>query len=99
MTNNDELIQLLRNELNPLKDDIRQIKSELNPLKDDIGQIMLELENNVSRKLSLLIEGQEMILERMPEMNEINALKERVKLLESVVKEHSSLIKSLKKAQ
>ncbi|WP_195983912.1 hypothetical protein [Clostridium sp. D33t1_170424_F3] len=57
------------------------------------------IESGVMKQVRLLAEGHEQILERLPEAEEIDSLRSRVRTLERIVTEHSQEIGELKRAQ
>ena len=99
---NEKLLELLTAEIRQLREDITSVRHEnennVLQLREDIASVQLEIENNIRRDIKLLAEGQELILERMPELSEVNALKDRLKIVESILKQHSADINNLRKA-
>lgn len=91
--------QMIREETAPIKEDVSGIKSDLAAVKDDVNGIKVILEVDIRRDINLLAEGHEMILERLPDPMEVEALDARLFAVETVVKKHSRDIQDLKKAQ
>ena len=85
---NEELLQAIKCIINPLVEKQDQMSEQINA-------IQLTIENNVRKDINLLIEGHQMILERMPEQSEVYALKDKIKILESVLKEHTKILQKL----
>lgn len=57
------------------------------------------IESNVEKKIQLLCEGHETILNRLPDADEQEQLKSRIKVLERIVTDMRVEIDELKKAQ
>ena len=64
-----------------------------------LDQFNIVLEDKVSHEIRMIAEGHMNILERLPEVNTVEDLKSRIRVLERIVKEHSKTIDELRKAQ
>ena len=85
---------------NDMLEAMRQlIREETQVMKNEIDGIKVLLDTEFRRNESLLAEGQEMILERLPDPAVQEALDARVSAIEAVVKLHNRQIQALKKAQ
>ena len=62
------------------------------------GRMKTYIESNVEKKIQLLCEGHEAILDHLPEADEQEQLKSRVKVLERIVTDMRVEIDELKKA-
>ena len=80
------------------KELLAAIREELNPIKQDINRLKVLMEHDIPEQINPLAEGHSLILERMPKSDEIEELFYRVDTLETVVKSHSADIAELKKA-
>ena len=82
MTDN-ELLLALRNELQPIKDEIRATQNQLNDFR-------IYVENIIEPKIQLLAENYVPAAQRYEKTTpEIHDLKQDVELLKKVVSEHS----------
>lgn len=57
------------------------------------------IEDKVSHEIKIIAEGHMDIIRRLPEINELEELKSRVRVLERITQELSKTINELKKAQ
>lgn len=73
-----------------------EIKSELR--KELLHDMQVLLDTEVTAKFNLLAEGQEEILRRMPNEDDMCIIDGRLDTLEAVVKKHSREIADLKRA-
>ncbi|MCQ4862740.1 hypothetical protein [Pseudoflavonifractor phocaeensis] len=78
---------------------LQAMQKMLAPLKEDINGIKVMLDIDVRRDINLLSEGQEQILERLPDPADLEAVEARLSAVEAVVRVHSKKIQELKKAQ
>lgn len=85
--------------LNAIEKIVAPIKSELASVRDDVSGIKVILDVDIRRDINLLAEGHEMILDRLPDPMEVEALDARLSAVETVVKKHSRDIQDLRKAQ
>ncbi len=81
------------------KELLEAIREELSPMKQKINRLEILLEHDIPDQIRLLAEGHNMILDRLPEADEIDTLRSRVRTLETVVTKHSADIAEIKKAQ
>lgn len=86
---NDELLQAIG----------QMMDEKLRPVKEDVQYLKILLENDIPKKIQLLAEGHEGIVERLPAKHEINSIKGRLSTLERVVAVHSDEIDELKEAK
>ncbi len=66
--------------------------------KDTIRQVNVLIENGVEKQIKAIAEGHANILERLPEAEEIDELRSRIRTLERVVTNHTQEINQLKQA-
>lgn len=57
------------------------------------------IEDKVSSEIKIIAEGHSDIVGRLPQVNEVEELKSRIRVLERIVKEHSKTIDEMSKAQ
>lgn len=74
----------------------QELKTELR--QDILHDMQVLLDTEVTTKFNLLSEGQEEILRRMPNEDDMAIIDGRLDTLEAVVKKHSREIADLKKA-
>ena len=83
--------------------DIEKIQSMIDQAKDDMlkqsaANTRVIIESSVMKKLDLLIEGQQSLLETLAPKSRVEELEEEVAFLRSVVRQHSREIEALKHA-
>ncbi|MBP3659056.1 MAG: hypothetical protein J6J02_07080 [Oscillospiraceae bacterium] len=76
---------------------IDQAKDDM--LKQSAANTRVIIESSVMKKLDLLIEGQQSLLETLAPKSRVEELEEEVSFLKSVVHLHSQRIAELEKAQ
>ena len=76
---------------------IGQAKDDM--LKQSAANTRVIIESSVMKKLDLLIEGQQSLLETLAPKSRVEELEEEVSFLKSVVHLHSQRIAELEKAQ
>ena len=81
--------------------DIEKIQSMIDQAKDDMlkqsaANTRVIIESSVMKKLDLLIEGQQSLLETLAPKSRVDELEEEVSVLRSVVRQHSRDIELLK---
>lgn len=85
--------------------DIEKIQSMIDQAKDDMlkqsaaNTRVIIIESSVMKKLDLLIEGQQSLLETLAPKSRVEELEEEVSFLKSVVHLHSQRLAELEKAQ
>lgn len=86
-----------------LKSDIQQLdeklSSRLNQVEDRMDGLSVLLDLEIRKKIDLLVEGQEALMERLPDPAQADDIEHRLSAVEMVVKVHSRDINDLKKAQ
>lgn len=76
---------------------IEQAKDDM--LKQSAANTRVIIESSVMKKLDLLIEGQQSLLETLAPKSRVEELEEEVSFLKSVVSLHSQRLAQLEKAQ
>ena len=84
--------------------DIEKIQSMIDQAKDNMlkqsaANTRVIIESSVMKKLDLLIEGQQSLLETLAPKSRVEELEEEVSFLKSVVHLHSQRLAELEKAQ
>lgn len=83
-------------ELAGIKSDMQQMKADI--LRESSQSMKVLLETEVTTKFNLLAEGQDEILRRMPNEDDMDIIDGRLDTLEAMVKRHSREIAALKQA-
>lgn len=96
---------MMKEELEPINDRLNTIDRCTNQLNDRLDTIdqrtnRLEvlLEHDIPHDIRLLAEGYEGILDRLPEAEEVDTLRARIRVLEKVVTDHTKAINELRQA-
>lgn len=106
------IAQIVQAETKPIKDDLTDVKTRLTNLEDHVGSIEADLsevknrtgrvevllEHDIPKQINILSEGHSAILERLPEANELDALRARIRTAERVLTVHTEEINQLKHA-
>ena len=105
MTNEEKILALLEKHgemLEEMRSDISGIKDRLDQVEDRTQRTAVLLETEVDRKLSLLYEGHDTIMERLDKLaskSRVEELEGDVSLLKDAVRLMRQEISELKKAQ
>ena len=59
-------------------------------MQADISGIKVRLDTEIERKINLLAEGQELMLEKLERLDDMEVMDTRITALEAMVKKHSS---------
>ncbi len=95
MTEN-EFILALRNELEPIKEELRETKNDLHDLQLYVQSFRLYVENELEGKIKLLAENYVPAAKRYERTTpEINELKRDIDILKKVVTEHSEKLQKI----
>lgn len=86
----------LREEINKK---ISKIEDDLGSVKDDLSGVKVLLDLDIKKNINLLGEGQQVIIDRLPNPDELEAMEARLSAVEVVMRKHSKEIQELKKAQ
>jgi septal ring factor EnvC (AmiA/AmiB activator) len=81
-----------------MEQNISRMGQDITRMDQDITWLKVQMENEIPRQLNLLAEGQSIILERLPKPGKLEAIEDRVDILETAVTRHSADIAELKKA-
>lgn len=92
-----EILEAIRQMVESLEDKIDE-KLETQK-KELLNGVQVLMENTVQTQINLVGEDVQIIRERMPDADELEAMEARLSAVEAVVKKHSKDIQNLKKAQ
>ena len=102
MSNEEKILAVLEQHgemLAHMQGDINSLKSDVGTLKSDVSHIKIRLDMDIEKKLNLLAEGHETLLETLAPKDRVQRLEDEVEFLKSVVKVTGQEIAALKKAQ
>lgn len=96
-------LQVIQQMFSELKSDIQQLdekfSSRLDQVENRMDGLSVLLDLEIRKKIDLLVEGQEALMERLPDPAQADDIEHRLSAVEMVVKVHSRDINDLKKAQ
>ena len=76
-----------------------KLSSRLDQVENRMDGLSVLLDLEIRKKIDLLVEGQEALMERLPDPAQADDIEHRLSAVEMVVKVHSRDINDLKKAQ
>ena len=79
--------------------DISGLKAGQDAMQVDISGIKVRLDTEIERKINLLAEGQELMLEKLERLDDMEVMDTRITALEAMVKKLNRDIEKLKRAQ
>lgn len=92
-----EILEAMRQMVEGLEDKIdKKLETQQKELLNGVKVLM---ENTVQTQINLVGEDVQIIRERMPDSDELEAMEARLSAVEAVVKKHSKDIQNLKRAQ
>lgn len=99
-----EILEAVRRIIEPLQTEIHGIESKIDQKLEAQSTELLHgvkvlMENTVQTQINLLSEDIQIIRERMPDNEELDAMDARLSAVEAVIRKHSKDIQTLKKAQ
>ena len=98
-----EDVSSLKQDVSGLKQDASGLKEDVSSLKQDVSSIKIRLDVDIQTQLNLLSEGHSRLVERLDILDEVKELAEdtrdKLDVVYHVVRQHSSEITELKKAQ
>ena len=77
------------------KEILREVRDALGSQLNAFNAV---IEEKVTKEIRVIAEGHSILLQRLPEENELPELKSRVRILERIVQEHDVAINELKQA-
>ena len=102
--------QELKDILLTMQSEIRSIHTEMSEMKQtqqqqgqEIAKINMTLEHNISKQLELLGEGQQMVIDKFKQLDQVaedvEDIKDTVNALEAITKSNTTQIKELRIAK
>ncbi len=79
---NQELLQAMQAMIDPIKKDLSEIKERTSRIEERTNKTEILLENNIEKRLNLLGEGQQMVIEKF---HQLDALTEKGKDIQNTV--------------
>ena len=92
-------ISNLKKGQNDMQADISGLKAGQDAMQADISGIKVRLDTEIERKINLLAEGQELMLEKLERLDDMEVMDTRITALEAMVKKLNRDIEELKRAQ
>lgn len=92
----------IRGEMSQMRGELGQMKTEMGQMQTTLTRVALTQENIVLKSLDALAEGQDLTHQRLKDLagkDELAELREEVRLLRTVVAQHTRDIEALKAAQ
>ena len=83
-------LEKLQTDISGLKTDVSGLKAGQDAMQADISGIKVRLDTEIERKINLLAEGQELMLEKLERLDDMEVMDTRIPALEAMVKKHSS---------
>lgn len=112
MNNEEKILELLTQmqetqtqmqaDISGMRGDISGMKNDISDLQKNVTRVALTQENIVLKSLDALAEGQDLTHQRLKDLagkDELAELREEVRLLRTVVAQHSRDIEALKAVQ
>lgn len=105
MNNEEKILEMLTqmwDDQKQLRTKMGQIQTEMGQMQTTLTRVALTQENIVLKSLDALAEGQDLTHQRLKDLagkDELADLREEVRLLRTVVTQHSRDIEALKAAQ
>lgn len=79
---NQQLLQAMQAMIEPIKKDLSEIKERTSRIEERTTKTEILLENNIEKRLNLLGEGQQMVIEKF---HHLDALTEKVEDIQTTV--------------
>lgn len=105
MNNEEKILAMLENltsEVAQIQQEQKQMRADMSQMQTTLTRVAVTQENVVLKGLDALAEGQDLTHQRLKDLagkDELAELREEVRLLRSVVAQHSKDIEALKAAQ
>ena len=98
-----EKVTGLETDMSGMKAEITDMKTDMSSVKTEITKINIKLENDVDKKIDLLLEGQQGMNEKFQKLDQVaenvEEIKAKVTALEAVTRDNTSQIKELRIAK
>lgn len=92
-------LEKMQTDISGLKTDVSGLKAGQDAMQVDISGIKVRLDTEIERKINLLAEGQELMLEKLERLDDMEVMDTRITALEAMVKKLNRDIEKLKRAQ
>lgn len=79
-------LEKLQTDISGLKTDVSGLKAGQDAMQADISGIKVRLDTEIERKINLLAEGQELMLEKLERLDDMEVMDTRITALEAMVK-------------
>lgn len=105
MNNEEKILEMLaqmQGDISSLRDEQTQMRADISQMQTTLTRVAVTQENIVLKSLDALSEGQSLTHQRLKDLagkDELAELREEMRLLRSVVAQHSKDIEALKAAQ
>lgn len=101
---NQELLQSIRQIVREETEKVIEEKTSplikrLDAMENSVSGVKVLLDTEIRRNIKTIAEGHQIILDRLPDTDEMEAMEARLSAVEVVVRKHSKDIQILKKAQ
>lgn len=93
------VLEKMQADISGLKTDVSGLKAGQDAMQADISGIKVRLDTEIERKINLLAEGQELMLEKLERLDDMEVMDTRITALEAMVKKLNRDIEKLKRAQ
>lgn len=93
-----ELLLSMRSDIKDIGKRTERLESDLQQVNQRTERLEVLLEHDIPHNIQLLAEGHAGILDRLPEAEEVDALRARIRVLERVVTDHTKVINELRQA-
>lgn len=93
------VLEKMQADISGLKTDVSGLKAGQDAMQADISGIKVRLDTEIERKINLLAEGQELMLEKLERLDDMEVMDTRITALEAMVKKLNRDIEKLKQAQ
>ena len=90
-------VEYLENTVNRLDAKVSGLENQMREMDDKLLNVRVCIDTDLSRTLSLLLEGQQALWDRFVPQEEYDSLEHRTEILELTAKRHSQEIRELRK--
>lgn len=90
-------VEYLENTVNRLDAKVSGLENQMREMDDKLLSVRVCIDTDLSRTLSLLLEGQQALWDRFVPQEEYDSLEHRTEILELTAKRHSQEIRELRK--
>lgn len=102
MNNEEKILAMLEHlttRVDQIQTDQAEMKADISDLRQTVTRAAVTQENVVIPQIKLLVEGHDLLLQKLARKERVEALEDDVALLKTVVKAMSERIAELEKAQ